>query len=1198
MQKIIGFVLGVLLSVSVFGQEIEQPNGIYNFVPNGGQWPEGVLYKADVNAGKIWLEEKGILYQFSDNSNSHHGDLSHIHESEPELKQHLVFAEFVGANVLFETKKNNPTTEYYNYFLGNDKSKWASELYGYNKIEYINLYANINLIFFEKEQDLKYEYHVKPGGNYKNIRVKYKGHSKIKKLKNGSVVIYNPIGQLIEQKPYVYQIRNGKIVEVESEYVLSNDSDLSFKLGKYDNSIDLIIDPVLVFATYNGAITDNFGMTATYAYDGKAYTGGTLFGNNYPTPSPAYNTTTSFNGASSAEYGITDVFITKYTADGTTMLWTTFIGGGDNFQGTETVHSLICDTLNNIYLYGATSSLDFPMQNAFQNSHSGGVSGSNFTQNGVFYGAEGTDIYVSKLSENGMTLIGSTYIGGSNNDGVNYNLTSGTYPNINSYDSLTNFYGDQFRGEIMLDSLNNILIGSSSRSSDFPFLNGFESTIGGQQDGVLFKLSADFSNLLWSSYFGGSNNDAIYSVKIDSSYNILIAGGTSSNDIPGTVGGLNPNYLGGQADGFVAKISTDGSNLIQSTYFGTSTYDQAIFVEIDRWDNVYLVGVSDGDVPVINSAYSIPDGKQFIVKLSPDLTSVQFSTVFGSGGNEPDISPSAFLVDVCGNIYVSGWGGMILPGGVPTQGMPISTDAYQSSHEDGYNFYLIVIERNAESLIYGSYMGGGSSKEHVDGGTSRFDKFGVVYQSVCGGCWANSDFPVTPDAYSLVNGTGGITNAGCNNLVFKFDFELVPHADFTVNNLEGCAPLTLTFDNESNDTINSIWNFPSVAGVTQISGGVNPVVEFSIPGTYEVFLNITDTICNLQDTAKKVITVYPALELEVSNDTVLCNNANTPFDIIANANGSATSFTWATDINFTDIINTGALDSIITVNPNVTTTYYVTATNGWPLCDLMDSVQVLFLDDAITLMGDTTICRGDTLNLFADYSLGGVTNFDWSPNTYIYQENQNVAFATPVNSQYYYLTATINGCPFYDSVFVTVEYLDPTTVYATADPEGVPEGGTTTLMGFPDSSIYNYSWFLPNSVTNSTSQTTTATINEDTDFVVLVNKGVCTVPAFVSVKKLEFVCGDVYIFVPNAFTPNGDSKNDKVFVRGQNIEALKFMIFDRWGEVVFETNDQSIGWDGTFKNEKLDPDVYVYHLKVICFDGQENLIKGNITLLR
>jgi len=875
----------------------------------------------------------------------------------------------------------------------------VSGLQGYNTIKYNNLYPNIDLLFFEKDQDLKYEYHVKPNGNYQDIQIKYKGQTKIKLQKNGDVIIYTPLGQIIEKKPFVYQIKNGKIVEVESEFIIEKNT-LSYGLGEFDTTIDLIIDPVLVFATYNGAQSDNFGMTATYAYDGSAYTGGTLYGNQYPTPSPAWNTVSNLT-VLSTNVATTDVFISKYSSDGTTMLWTTFIGGGDNFQGTETVHSLICDPLNNVYLYGATSSVDFPIVNGVQTTHGGGSTLS-IAFNGSNFGMVGTDIYVAKFSENGMNLMGSTYVGGNQNDGVNYKVTSGTYNNVIFYDSLTSNYGDQFRGEIMLDSLNNIMVASCTRSANFPTSNSFQSTLGGQQDGVLFKLSADFSSFLWSTYYGGTENDACYSVKIDSSYNILVAGGTSSNDLPNTFGGLNPNYLGGKTDGFVAKISVDGSAIIQSTYIGTSAYDQTIFVEIDRWDNVYIVGQSDGNMPVINAGYSVANSGQYIIKLNSDLTSVIYQTTFGNGNGQPNISPAAFLVDVGGNVYVSGWGANILQG-VGLTGMPITTDAFQSSSSDGFNFYLFVLERDAASMLYGSYIGDANAQEHVDGGTSRFDKFGIVYQSVCGGCGGSSTFPTTSDAFSQVN-----NSSNCNNLVFKFDFELVPNADFTVSNLDGCAPLTLTFDNESNDTINSIWNFPSVPGVTQISGGVNPVVQFSNPGTYEVFLNITDTICNLQDTAKKIITVYPALNLEVSNDTVLCNNANTPFDIFANSSGTATNFTWATDIGFANVINIGGLDSVITINPNVTTTYYVTVSSGWPLCDLVDSVQVVFLDDAITLMADTTICRGDTLNLYANYTFGGVTTFDWSPNTYIYQENQNIAFATPIDSQYYYLSATIN----------------------------------------------------------------------------------------------------------------------------------------------------------------------------------------------
>jgi len=1185
------FLLLLLINLSL-AQDVDVHNGIYNFVPNQGQWPQGVKYKADFQGGRIWLEEKGILYQFTDYSEVHHADFKHKSKETPQIKEQLIYAQFIGANSNFTTTQSSPTNYYYNYFLGNDKNKWANKLYGYNHIQYNNLYNNIDLVFFEKNQDLKYEYLVKPGGNYSDIQIKYKGQDKIKLLKTGNVVISTKIGQIIEQKPYVYQIKNGKIIEVKSQFVLDENNILSFKLGEFDNSIGLIIDPVLVFATYNGAFTDNFGMTATYAYDGKAYTGGTLFGNNYPTPSPAYNTTTNFTGTSSASYGITDVFITKYAADGTTMIWTSFVGGGDNTQGAETVHSLICDTTNNIYLYGATSSTDFPIQNGFQPNHGGGVANSNYYYNGVYYTNQGTDIYVAKLSEDGTVLMGSTYVGGSANDGVNYKVTSGIYNSVASYDSLTSNYGDQFRGEIMLDSLNNILIASSSRSIDFPTINGFQMTNSGQQDGVVFKLSNDFSSLIWSSYFGGSENDAAYSVKIDSSYNILIAGGTSSNDLPNTVGGLNPNYLGGKTDGYVAKISADGSSLIQTTYIGTSVYDQTIFVEIDRWDNVYIVGVSNGNMPVQNANYSNTGGSQYIMKLNPNLNGIIYSTVFGNGSSTPNISPSAFLVDVCGNVYVSGWGANILQG-TGLSGMPVTPDAFQPNSPNGYDFYLFVLERDAQSLLYATYMGGASAQEHVDGGTSRFNKFGVVYQSVCAGCGGNSDFPTSPGAFSANN-----NSSNCNNLIFKFDFEIVPQVDFTVDNLEGCAPLTITFDNESNDTVNSVWVFPSNANV--ISGGINPVVEFPTAGTYEVYLNITDTICNLQDTAKKIITVYDALSYSISNDTILCPGANGIFDLTANSFGSATTFTWATDIGFTNVINSGAMDSTINVNPSTSTTYYLSVSNGWPACDILDSVQVLFLDDAINLLGDTTVCSTDSTLLYADILTNSTQiTYDWTPNADILLENQNTALVAPTQSQYYYFSASINGCSFIDSVFVTTSYINPDSVYAIANPPYVPSSGTSVLTAFPDSSNYSYQWIPDITVESPTSQTTTTMpITQDQDFIVIVSNGVCAIPTKVTVKSLEFECGDVYIFVPNAFSPNNDNENDIVYVRGQNIEEMTFMIFDRWGELVFESTDQNNGWDGTFKGELLDPDVYVYHLKVICVDGQENLIKGNITLLR
>ncbi len=1184
-------VLLILLLNGAVGitQDTDHPVGNYEFFENKGQWPTGVLYNAHTGAGNVWLEQGRVLYHFLDYSAAHeaHATANLIETNEPlEFKQDIIAANFVNANLNVTTTTKYPTTNYQNYFLGNDKSHWASGVYGYSHITYNKLYEGVDLLFLEDEGMLKYEFHVMPNADPSQIQIQYDGYEKIKISRDGALIVYSDLGEIQEEKPYAYQIKNGKVIEIPCEFKLDNGT-VAYELGTYDENLELIIDPVLIFATYCGSVTDNFGMTGTYAYDGKGYSAGMVFGNAYPTPGPAWNTTPNITVASTGTT-TTDVFVSKYNENGSSMIWTNFIGGGDNTQGTETAHSLICDTDNNLYMYGVTSSTDFPIEGGFQTEHAGG-NNLVFNSTGTNFGSVGTDIYLAKFSSDGLNLMASTYIGGSGNDGVNYKVTSGTYAGATAYDSLTTNYGDQFRGEIMLDSLNEVYITSSTRSTDFPTVSPFQAANGGQQDAVVFKVSADFSELLWSSYYGGSENDAGYSVKLDSSYNVVFGGGTSSSDLIETAGGVQPVYNGGKADGFVTKLIPAGTAITQSTYVGTPSYDQVFFIEVDRWDNIYIVGQSLGDMPVSADVYSNPGSSQFIWKLAPTLASTEYTTVFGDGTPQINISPSAFLVDVCGNVYVSGWGGNILVTDAETD-LPTTADAFQETALGGYNFYMIVLEREAQSLLYATYMGGATSREHVDGGTSRFDKLGVVYQSVCGGCGGNSDFPTTDDAWSDTNDAGN-----CNNLLYKFDFEIIPVAKFEVDVLEGCAPLTLEFDNESNDTTNFTWEFGDGADV--ISGGVSPVVLFDEPGTYEVTLTILDTICNLTDTAVKIITVYPELQFEVPNDTVVCDAFS--YDLLANSFGTATAFQWSTDIDFGTLLNDGPTDSIITVSPTTTTTYYATVTNGWPLCDIVDSVVVTFVAGAIEIIPDTAICLADTIQLYANNLLPDVEiDYDWAPNEFIITEVGSSAWALPPTSMYFYLTAVTDlGCIIYDSVWVSVQSIDESTIAATATPNVVAAGTTTTLQAFPASG-FEYLWFPPFGLDDPTAQTTTANVDETTTYKVFLTDGVCTTETSVTVSTYEFVCGDVYIFVPSAFSPNGDNQNDQLFVRGLNITEIRLKIFDRWGELVFETTDQSVGWDGRYKGKKVDPDVYVYHLTAICFDGQENLIKGNVTVLQ
>ena len=257
----------------------------------------------------------------------------------------------------------------------------------------------------------------------------------------------------------------------------------------------------------------------------------------------------------------------------------------------------------------------------------------------------------------------------------------------------------------MLYSVCNCIISSCTRSSNFPLLNAFQQNISGQQDGVLFMLNKDLSSLVWSSYFGGTNNYMINSVKIYSTFNIVFAGGTSSNDLPQTTGTWQPSYNGGNTDGFVGRLSPDGLTLKKVSYICTANYDNVFFTEVDRDGYVYLFGQSfGGNFPVVNAGFVNPNSNQFICKLDSSLSNVINSTTFGNGDpSELNLSPSAFLVYRCGSIYVSGCGASLFSS-TPLNNMPISNDAIQTNSPNGYDFYLMVINNSFNNLIYGSYI--------------------------------------------------------------------------------------------------------------------------------------------------------------------------------------------------------------------------------------------------------------------------------------------------------------------------------------------------------------------------------------------------------------------------------------------------------------------------------------------------------------
>jgi gliding motility-associated-like protein len=1342
-------ILLILLLVGSMGWANAQSNAL-RIIENKGQWPDDVLYKADLQGGSFYLEKNRFTFNFLDSEylfrrHQQHAGIPIEKPLEENIRGHAYRVNFVGSHVPV-VNHSGASDDYFNYFIGNEPANWASKARSYNRVELNGIYRNINLHVYPKGSSLKYDMVVKPGGNPKDILIDYEGVQKLQ-IKNGALHVVTSVNTIIENPPFAYQLIDGKIKQVKCRYVLRGNI-LSFDvLEPYNNEIELIIDPELIFSTYSGSTADNFGFTATYDNEGYLYSGSSIFGNGYPTTVGAYQTSFAGGTGQGALIG-TDIGITKYNLTGTGLVYSTYIGGSSD----ELAHSLIVNEQGELYVYGSTSSPNYPTTaGAFQTSFGGGAA---FTPSGIGVSyINGSDIIVSRISADGTQLLSSTFVGGSGNDG------------LNTIAALKFNYADEMRGEILLDDNDDVIIASTTLSANFPVTAGvYQNGNAGGQDGCVFKLTANLNTLLWSTYIGGSGSDATYSVELDSQNNVVITGGTTSLNFPVSFGAVYPSFMGGQADGYVSILSPNASTLIRSTYYGTNEYDQSYFVELDSDDNVYIFGQTRGPSGALiqNAGFFVPNGGMLVAKLTPDLNNVVWSTRFGSGVSvNPNLSPAAFLVDVCNKIYMSGWGGQTnvasnnLTGN--TNGLPTTADAFQST-TDGSDFYIMVIEEDASAITYASFFGGAQSNEHVDGGTSRFDRSGKIYQSVCAGCGNNNDFPIfPPNAWSPTNNSNN-----CNNGVFKFDFELpITIANFTGESV--CLPDVVNINNLSSGGGTFQW---FVDGQL-VSTNPNPGLSFTEPGTYLVTLITSNpNTCNLVDSITKEITVYPELLLSVPDDIILCEPEIV--ELIANASGTAISFHWSTSPNFSNQLNTGPLDSIITVNPTVATTYYIRIDNGFcteeaqvqvipapqgeiivlnpsacagdtvqinlinqtpsiaftsinwlpggdilngqgtsniqliignsyylvveaytannclvtdsvlieayeiflsvsndtiicaegqqiiltadaggqaesfvwstdpdfsnpinnPLdsvitvvpavtttyyiqvqngnCVRTDEVTVFVVDGSALLQPEYLICLGDQVQLQAINQIPGLeVTYQWQPESLILtgQNTSTVTVSPPATTVFTVTITTADGCVFSRNTTVTVSNLNTTGVNATANPNAVPTGGTSTLTAIPNDAGYSYSWSPPGTLDNPNAGSTTATPPQTTDYTVTITDGnpqigICTGSATVRVIVYDFVCGEPTIFIPNAFTPNGDGNNDVLFVRGENIERMYLAIYNRWGELVFDTNDQSIGWDGTYRGKPVDPAVFVYHLELDCVDGQNYLKKGNVTVIR
>ncbi len=1128
MNKIFTLLLTLLSGAGLAACAHTPTGSTIDFIENRRQFPDQVLYKAFVPGGALFLTGKGFTYTYYNPA-----DLERIHDkrheggdiSQEPVHCHAYEVRFLGADEAALSQPEIKKSYHHNYFLGNDASRWAGDVALYGKVTRKQVYKGIDAVVYSKGGAVKYDFMVAAGADASAIRLQFDGVTP-RLQKNGSLLLQTSVNTVTEQAPYAYQVIGGREVKVPCRYKVNSGSVVSFDLPSgYNKRYPLVIDPVLVFSTFSGSTAMTYGFSATYDTLGNLYAGGECFDIGWPVTTGAYLATYG---------GGVDAGINKYSSNGSTLLYSTYYGG----NGQDLPTNMIVNRQGELVLCGSTSSSNLPVPTGcYDNTYNGGSA----------------DIFVARFNATGSTLLAATYIGGSGTEGQN---TGSLSPN----------YGDASRGEVLTDSTGNIYIALSSASANFPVTaSAYQGTIGGAQDGVICKFNAGLSSLLYSTFLGGSSDDACFSIVLNSAGEVVVCGGTLSSNFPTTSGSLHPTFQGGTTDGFVSILNLS-SGLVHSSFLGTNLYDHAFKVQIDPANDIYVCGQTAGNYPVSSGVYAITGGDIFIDKLAPDLGSSLLSTRLGNTSGTRFV-PTAFLHDNCGNTYLCGFRA--------GNALPVTANAFQSLPVNG--FWLGALSPGFTSLLYGTYIG--TNGDHVDGGSSRFDPKGIIYHSVCTNSFS---FPTTTGSWAPVklNNTYDIASFKFNTDVSAIDaaFDLANNASDT-----GCAPYTLQFENLSTGSSSYLWDFgDGTAGSTL----VEPTHTFEAGAHLVKLVAYAPLGCALSDTAQMLIYVKPGNKPRLDlKDTFIC--VADPLQLTAQVSNVSTAmgFHWEP---VSAILSNPNMASV-SVNPaasNVFTVYISNAATGECVDTAMGTVHIRVHDNTgmYALPTDTTICPGDTVLMRA---YGG-WRYTWSPAITIGDIHNAFTLAWPtVDRQYKVLIEGDSGCQIERAV--NIKLVPPMQLDAGLD-QDIKYGESTTIQA---SSNYPVSWTPASEVHPANGiNPVVSPAHTTTYYITATTPEGCILSDSVTIHVTNAM-------LPNAFTPNGDGVNDffQLLPFDERVKLREMSVYNRFGQRVFTTRNITDQWDGTYNGKPADLDTYFYYVEYKIGEKTYKL-KGDVTLLR
>jgi uncharacterized protein (TIGR03437 family) len=689
--------------------------------------------------------------------------------------------ELDGADPAARLQAASPLPGIRNYMIGSDPRRWRINVPTYDRVEYGGVYPGVSLVFHGSERQLEHDFIVDPGADPNAIRLRMTGASRWKIDSRGDLVASAGGAEIRWHKPVVYQEDNGRRTEIPGRYTRRPGNRIGFAIGPYDRSKTLVIDPVLsiAFATYIGG--SNYDYTGSVGVDaaGNVYVAGATLSTDYPTANALQK---AYAG------GQLDVVVSKFSPDGSKLLYSTFIGGSDR----EFAYGLAVDAAGNAYVTGESASSDFPAVNP--------IAGALTT---------GTHAFALKLNPSGSQLIYSTRFGGST--------------------------GESARG-IAIDSSGNAYIGGSTQSSDFPLVGAFQPSFGGglfgtvPTHGFVSKLAPTGDHFVYSTFLGGSDADGVNAIAIDGGGNAYVAGQTKSSDFP-VKNALQAKLPGTTGSGFIAKLNAQGSGLVYSTFLGSSGSGAVSGIAVDSAGSAYATGNSAGaGFPLTAGSFqpirpfsTAGPAAAFVSKLDPSGASLAYSTYLG--GSTAGSSGLAIAVDAQGAAYVTG----VTDDSDFPQAAPLPANLAGNPGR----FFIAKLMPSGSGLAFSSFFGGPYTG-FASSTAVAIDQAGNIYAS---GITSSSSFP---GVNALQSAYGG----AFDGFVVKFSLQsggngIPALASISPNAADiGSANFTLQVTG-SGFLANSVvrWNGTAkpttLVSATQLTAAIS-IADISQPGTSSV----------------------------------------------------------------------------------------------------------------------------------------------------------------------------------------------------------------------------------------------------------------------------------------------------------------------------------------------------------------------------